>query len=362
MMAMKLLFDARWTRTDYYDGVSRYGASLIQALHDMGVEVIMLIHDEAQLKLLPSGVPHLKINHPFSPRELWLGRRLNRERPDAVFSPLQVMGRFGRRYPLVLTLQDIIYYKYPKPPTFLPAVVRLVWWLFHQVYWPQRLLLNGADAVTTVSQTSKGFIEELRLTTRPVTVVYNAPQHTELKATPDPSIRRLVYIGSFMPYKDVETLIRGMALLPKEYELHLMSKISPTRQGELEALVPADASVVFHNGVSEEEYAALLAAAWAVVTASRVEGFGLPIIEAYGAGVPAVVSDTEIFREVAGEHSLFFAPGDAAGFAAQVRRLETASFRTATIVAGKTHAARFSWHRSAEALLAAIASVRHTTR
>lgn len=355
---MKLLFDARWTRTDHYDGVSRYGASLIKALHELGVDVTMLIHDDAQLRLLPSDVPHLKVNHPFSPRELTLARRLNKLRPDAVFSPLQVMGVWGRRYKLVLTLQDIIYYQFPKPPTFLPWPVRAVWWLFHQAYWPQRILLSGADAVATVSKTSKHFIERLNLTRHPVTVVYNAPQSLDVEAHPDSEARKLVYIGSFMPYKDVETLIAGMAYLSPQYELHLMSKINPERKAELEALVPNGAKVVFHGGTSEEEYETLLSEAWAVVTASRIEGFGLPIIEAYDAGVPSVVADTEIFREVAGGHGLFFALGDAKDFAEKVLKLDNADYRQEVVAAGRAHAAMFDWKKSAQALIDMIESIK----
>lgn len=355
---MKLLFDARWTRTDHYDGISRYGASLIQALHELGVDVTMLIHDDAQLRLLPKGVPHLKINHPFSPSEVLLARRLNRLRPDAVFSPLQAMGSWGRRYKLILTLQDIIYYQFPKPPTFLPWPIRAVWWLFHQAYWPQRLILSHADGVATVSKTSKRFIEQLRLTSRPVTVVYNAPQKLGIVAKPDSVRRKLVYVGSFMPYKNVETLIAGMAHLPKEYELHLMSKITPERKAQLAKLIPEGTTVVFHGGTSEEEYERLLASAWAIVTASRIEGFGLPIIEAYDAGVPAVVADTEIFREVAGGHGLFFAPDDSEDFARQVLRLDDAAVRHDTIAAGKAHAAIFNWQHSAKALLEAIENIK----
>ncbi|HEV7169040.1 MAG TPA: glycosyltransferase family 1 protein, partial [Micrococcaceae bacterium] len=56
---MKIVFDARFTRTDHHDGISRYGASLIAAIAPLA-EVTMLISDERQLALLPD-VPHVKI-------------------------------------------------------------------------------------------------------------------------------------------------------------------------------------------------------------------------------------------------------------------------------------------------------------
>ena len=65
-----LLMDARYTRVDVHDGISRYGASLIEAVHrtaDPGrVRVEMLISDERQLRLLPAGVPWHRISSPTS--------------------------------------------------------------------------------------------------------------------------------------------------------------------------------------------------------------------------------------------------------------------------------------------------------
>ena len=65
-------------------------------------------------------------------------------------------------------------------------------------------------------QTSKGLIEEHRLTKRPLTIVRNAadprpgpPVHRD-----QPVTRELLYMGSFMPYKNVETLALALHVLP----------------------------------------------------------------------------------------------------------------------------------------------------
>ncbi|MGP4021061.1 glycosyltransferase family 4 protein [Saccharopolyspora sp. 5N708] len=373
---MNVVVDARWTRTDQHDGISRYGASLIEALHHLH-PVTMLIHDERQLRLLPSGVAHVKVNSPFSPRELWLSHTLNRLGADVVFSPLQVIGGFRRDYRLVLTLHDLIYYRHPQPPGFLPLPVRAAWRLYHKAFWPQRVMLNRADAVVTVSDTTRKLIAAHRLTRRPVTVVHNAPSappedspnsspqdcaangrgHSaegDLGSGPDREStggpRELVYMGSFMPYKNVETLIAGMALLP-EYRLHLVSRIAPEREAELRALLPPGVDVVFWRGIGESDYRALLGRASALVTASRDEGFGLPIIEAMNAGTPVVCSDLEIFHEVTGGHARFFDPGSSKGFATAVREVEDLGTRADLVAAARGQSAKFSWANSAERLL-----------
>jgi glycosyltransferase involved in cell wall biosynthesis len=355
---MRVFVDARWTRVDQIDGISRYGANLFGALHRL-YPITMLIHDERQLRILPPHVPYVKINNPLSPRELLLDRTLNRLGADVVFSPMQVIGGFRRRYALVLTLHDLIYYRHPQPPRFLSLPVRVAWRLYHKAYWPQRVLLNRADAVVAVSETTRSLIARYRLTRRPVTVVHNAPSAPEPVGDP-PAVHEtgkdLLYMGSFMPYKNVETLISGMADLP-EYTLHLLSRIPPAREAELRALIPAEAKVRFWRGISESDYQALLSSASALVTASRDEGFGLPVIEAMHAGTPVVCSDLEIFREVTGGHAAFF-PADSPGeFVAAVRGLEDERTRKERVAAGRDHAATFSWRRSAQRLLDLLRTV-----
>lgn len=362
---MRLLFDARYIRTDFHDGISRYSAELAAAVFaaapSRGVEVVFLVWDEAQVAFLPDGARTLRIHAPTAVREPFTALLLNRYRADALFSPMQTIGSLGRRFGLILTLHDTIYYRHRTPPRELPWYVRLGWRIFHLSYVPQRLTLNAADVVATVSETSAEEFARVQLTKRPVVVIPNAPQRLAALlpegAAVLPGAEHLVYMGSFMPYKNVETLLRAMASLPGR-TLHLLSRISPARRSELEALVdPTGGGVVFHGGVTDADYAALLADRAVLVSASLDEGYGLPVAEALELGVPAVVTDMPIFREVAGDGALY-APGtDAEAFAAAVRSLDDPDRRAEVVAAGTAHIARFSWARSADALLDAVAAL-----
>lgn len=315
----------------------------------------MLIHDPAQLEMLPD-LSHLRISSPTGPREPFVARQINPHSPDVVFSPMQTMGGAGRRYRLILTLHDLIYYEHRTPPPDLPLPVRLGWRLFHLSYAPQRFTLNRADAVATVSQTTRDLISRHHLTRRPVHLIPNAPQRVNAPRPPrQPPSKDLLYIGSFMEYKNVEALIEGINQLP-EYTLHLCSPISPQRRAELAGRAERPGQLVFHNGVSDEEYAQLLHRVSALVTLSRAEGYGLPVIEAMSHGTPVIVSDLPIFGEVIGAATADLGaqvvdPSEPHQFAAAVRRLEPAGVFSSASAAARARSLHYSWEDSAGRLI-----------
>lgn len=353
---MKLFFDARYTRTDYHDGISRYSAELGTSLAKL-TPVTFLISDDKQKQWFPEGSEFIKIHAGTSAKEPFTALILNKYKPDVVYSPMQTIGTAGRKYKSVLTPQDMIYYRHNKAPGFLPMPVRAGWWLYHQSYIPQRLLLKGADLITTVSHTSALDLKNAHMTNLPITVVYNAPQHFSRYAVKhEKIIKNIVFMGSFMPYKNSETLIKGMEWLPGR-TLHLLSRIAPQRKAELEKLIPQGASVVFHNGVSDDEYEKLLADNAILATASLDEGYGIPVAEAMAMGVPAVVSDIPVFHEVGANGALYFDPKNPEDFAKKVKQLDDKTFRDNLVTIGKRHIDTFSWDESARVLLAAIKSI-----
>ncbi|QNE14759.1 glycosyltransferase family 1 protein [Pseudarthrobacter sp. NBSH8] len=346
---MKIVIDARFTRTDHHDGISRYGASLIAATAKVA-DVSMLISDPRQLALLPD-VPYTLINSPLSPLELFVARRVNPLGADVVVCPMQTMGSWGRKYGLVLTLHDLIYYEHPAPPGFLPAPVRVLWRLYHKAFWPQRVLLNRADTVATISRTTEALMAKYRLTQRPVRIISNAPQPAQDPRDPAAGAEHsLVYMGSFMPYKNVETMVAGMSWLP-DFTLHLLSRITADRRAELEIMVPPGAKVVFHNGVTDDEYTVLLKRATALVSLSRAEGYGLPLVEAMALGTPVIASDIPIFREVGGDAAAYVDPASPAEFAAAVQKLRDDAHWQQVSRHSVARAREFSWDESAQQLV-----------
>jgi glycosyltransferase involved in cell wall biosynthesis len=170
-----------------------------------------------------------------------------------------------------------------------------------------------------------------------------------------PATKTLVYMGTFQPNKNVETLARGMHHLPG-YTLRLLSRISDADRIRIAALAP-EGSIVFDNGVTDEQYQEALLEATAMVTACRDEGFGIPLIEAEVVGTPLIISDIPLYHEVGGDAAVFFDHEDPEAFAKAVLSADTPEEWTRLSTASRTQAAEFSWDESARRLLAVLTSV-----
>ncbi|MGV8877075.1 MAG: glycosyltransferase family 4 protein [Rhodoglobus sp.] len=345
---MKIFFDCRYTRIGRHDGISRYGSRLVEELSYLH-EVTMLISDRRQLALLPD-LPWELVSSPTSAREPFVALQINKLAPDVVFSPMQTIGPFGRTYALVTTVHDLIYYKHPTAPHNLPWAVRVMWRIYHLTWAFQRALLNRADAHVTDSQSTRNQMLEHRLTTKPITVVTLGTDSAELQAPRHvPTSRELVYMGSYMAYKNVELIARALHDLDG-YTLHLMSRADDEVKARLIRLAPPS-SLIFHNGASDEVYAETLLRATALVSASRDEGFGLPQIEAMVLGTPVLLSDIAIFREISGPAGGFFDPDDPAQLVREVRALEDPATWQARSTAARAQATAFTWAKGAAGLL-----------
>jgi glycosyltransferase involved in cell wall biosynthesis len=79
-----------------------------------------------------------------------------------------------------------------------------------------------------------------------------------------------------------------------------------------------DKHLAWLQSISDEMLEQLYQNANALLAASEGEGFGLPLIEAAQYGIPIIVRDIPVFREVAGDHAYYFS-GGALGLAAALQ-------------------------------------------
>ena len=72
------------------------------------------------------------------------------------------------------------------------------------------------------------------------------------------------------------------------------------------------------NRCADDRLAELFASARALLFPSKAEGFGLPLVEALGAGLPVIASDLPVFREIGCGIPLLLDPDDSAAWEAAI--------------------------------------------
>ncbi len=351
---MKVLFDARWILVENrFDGVSRYTYELAHAMAARDdLEVAWLVYDQRQVNKLPKGEIVWANNPNDGLKEFFaLAYTVNKSGYKLLYSPFFTVGTLGKRFKLVLTIHDMIYFTHRTPPQWLPWHVRVGWWLFHTSYWPMRWQLNHADTVATVSETARQELLDAKATRREIVTVANAvnPDFADPTQRDHSAMDGVVYMGAFTPYKNVECVIDAVALVP-DVTLHLCGKLPPMRRPEIEARIAERGitnRVVLYDGATDDEYKAALSQARCAISASRLEGFGLPVLEAQQRGVPFVAADTPIFHEVAGESALFFDPDNPEQAAECIKRFADKKTSDTYIARGYENIQRYTWQNSA---------------
>ncbi|MEM8883503.1 MAG: glycosyltransferase family 1 protein [Planctomycetota bacterium] len=154
----------------------------------------------------------------------------------------------------------------------------------------------------------------------------------------------LLALGTIEPRKNHRRLLQAYATLRPDLELHLVGRRG-WHDDEVLALAARTPGVVVRGHLPEDELRATLAGAHALLYPSLLEGFGLPVLEANAAGVPALTSDRAPMRTDA---ALCIDPTDVDAIVEGLRRIiDDAPLRARLIERGRARAGAHTWERCA---------------
>jgi glycosyltransferase involved in cell wall biosynthesis len=139
-------------------------------------------------------------------------------------------------------------------------------------------------------------------------------------------LRYLIDVSTLEPRKNHAVLLDAFDSLQRSYPdlaLVLVGKEGWKTGGLIERLRAHplfERRLFWYSAVDDALLGTLYSGAFLAVTPSFNEGFGAPVIEALGRGVPTVASDAPALREAGGELAEYFDPLDAADLTRVIER------------------------------------------
>ncbi|ANH80762.1 hypothetical protein A8C56_07010 [Niabella ginsenosidivorans] len=169
------------------------------------------------------------------------------------------------------------------------------------------------------------------------------------------------FVGSMHPRKNIPRLLQAFDRFKAQTKTATKLILAGNLQWKTEALQTtlkqlryAD-EVIFTGRIDDPELVNLLGASQALVFVPTFEGFGLPIVEGFQAGVPVICSNTSSMPEVAGEAALLVDPFNVDAIARAMKDIATNEhLRNEFIRKGSARSREFSWDASGRQLYQSI--------
>jgi glycosyltransferase involved in cell wall biosynthesis len=266
-------------------------------------------------------------------------------------------------HPAVATVHDLGAFEHPKEWEMLDPLAR-------QLLRLSLMGLKRVDLIIAVSDfTRQSLINHLGMAPDRVQTIYSGIDLNRFHAVPDarrnlvakyPRLAShsgpwLLYVGSELPRKNLPFLFEVLARIKTIHPQVLLLKVGSSggdrfhewTLAELRRL-QAQNSVEFFDHVSDDQLPLFYSSADVYIHASKLEGFGFPVLEAMACGTPVVCSAAGALEEITGGSAIIGSPDDAGSFAAKVLAfIQNQHLAHKMAAKGRRHAQLYSWERTA---------------
>lgn len=269
----------------------------------------------------------------------------NHVRADLIHGPA-MFGPLSSNVPVVITVHDLLYFSHPElmKNKLLTGPVK----------WMEKRASKNATRLISISETTRKDIQKyLRFDEELTDTVLSAGRPHKLcsKSAPIEKANLFLAMGQRSPYKSFETLIEAWAKMAPQERPRLVITGSHGDDPLRELVVQANLedSVELKTWISDEELENLFESAIALIEPTIAAGFGMPALEAMGRGVPVVISDIPVFREIAGPSCFYFEPQNSEHLRSVVQEVhKNKALREKYSHEGLEWASQFSWHKTAQ--------------
>jgi glycosyltransferase involved in cell wall biosynthesis len=329
---MRILFDHQKFTTQKYGGISRYFFNIINHINNSkedSCKVGVLYSQNHYLNRNSSALNRyasqlLKKNYLadklYQINASYCRNLIGKEDYD-VFHPTYYDPYFLDilKKPLVTTIHDMTYERLPE-----------YFWAQDPLTFHKRLHIEKADAIIAISETTKeDLIHFHQVDERKVSVIYHGIEPDiplVLEPVPNLNPHYLLYVGDRSGYKNFYLFIDAFKKISIKYpEINVVltggGPIGKADQELLYRLKLTDR--VKHYNVSDEQLNYLYSHAILFVYPSLYEGFGLPILEAFKARCPVLLSNTTCFKEIGADAVAYFEARDLSDLAEKIESFIT---------------------------------------
>lgn len=291
-------------------------------------------------------------------KKLWtligLSSKMMWNKPDVLFVPSHVLPLI-RPKKTVIMIHDVAFNKYPKVYS---------WKQRRYLKWSTKYAVKHASKILVPSEFTGEELKELyKCSAKKIEVVHHGVSEFAdftdeekgkvlKKFDLSPRDKYMFFVGRLEFKKNLPRLVRAFAgLLDNDWKLVLGGKggygveeVFKTAQ----SLAKRD-HVIFTDYLDEKEKAILLKNASMFVFPSLYEGFGLPLLEAFKAGVPVLASDIPPLKEIGGKACYYVAPLDESDIAQGINEVvRDSSMQERMIKMGRERLSKFSWQTATE--------------
>lgn len=296
---------------------------------------------------------------------LELGRVARASRLDLLHVPHYVLpATVG--CPVVVTVHDLIHWRMPRSAlhaAYVRALLRLVRSRARLVLTPSAAVAADLESLARIPR------QRLRVVPNGVDAAFWGAELPPGAAASFAAQRGLVApyvlnVTNGLPHKGLDLLLRAWRSAAADLQLVLAGRGSDgaavRAQVARAALPPGRVAVL--GELDEHELRLAYRGAAAVVVASRLEGFGLPALEAMAAGVPVVAAEAGALPEVVQGAGLLFPVDSVACLLSALYRSVPGSDlvgRQEKIRRGLARARELSWDRTAQETHAAYGVALH---
>lgn len=244
------------------------------------------------------------------------------------------------------------------------------------LYWSTAFALKHAKKIITVSEFTKNEILNLYPETKldKITVVHNGyNQELFYPINDEQKINEILnkygitkpfflYVGRLEKKKNTPALIEALSIVrennPEIKEKLVLIGNASFGFDEVKYTITGfnlNQEVCIPGWVEEKDLPYIYNAASAFIFPSKHEGFGIPVLESLACGLPTVVSNLDVLREIAGDSVLYFDQEDKQSIAAAMTKVvKDEKLRAELREKGLQRVQNFSWHKCAVETLQVI--------